>query len=230
MIRKTGELAYVFGIVLCALGVTLSAKSAFGVSMVVAPAYVLHCYFVQFLPWFSFGVAEYAFQGFLILLLSLWARRFKWKYLFSVFTALFYGTCVDLWRLVFGAQIYDLLWQRLISGALGAVVTAFSIALLLRTYLPQQAYELVVKEVSEKGRFPINRVKWIYDLSSLVLAIGLMLVFFREFSFEMIGPGTLVLTLINTPLIALWGRLLDRLSDFSCAAPRLQERYLALFD
>ncbi|MBR5264323.1 MAG: hypothetical protein IKV50_06480, partial [Clostridia bacterium] len=54
-----GELAYVLGLILCALGVCFSANSGFGVSMVVAPAYVLHCKLEPLLPFFSFGVAEY---------------------------------------------------------------------------------------------------------------------------------------------------------------------------
>ena len=230
MIRKTNELSFLFGIVLCGLGVTLSAKSGFGVSMVVAPAYVLYCFLSQYLPWFSFGVAEYCFQGALILLLGLCLRRFKWKYLFSFGVALFYGLCVDLWRLLFGTDVYADMVSRLISAVIGAVVTAFAIALLLRTYLPQQAYELVVKEISGAKGKPINRVKWIYDACSLLLAVALMLLFFGAFSFEMIGPGTLVITLVNTPLIALWGKLLDRVSDFSCAAPKLRTKYEQLFD
>ena len=39
---RFAEIAYVLGIILCPLGVCLSAKSGFGVSMVVAPAYVLY--------------------------------------------------------------------------------------------------------------------------------------------------------------------------------------------
>ena len=39
---RFAEIAYVLGMILCPLGVCLSAKSGFGVSMVVAPAYVLY--------------------------------------------------------------------------------------------------------------------------------------------------------------------------------------------
>ena len=44
------ELAYVMGMILCPLGVCLSAKSGFGVSMVVAPAYVLYLRISETLP------------------------------------------------------------------------------------------------------------------------------------------------------------------------------------
>ncbi len=218
---KTGETAYLLGVVLCALGVCFSAKSGFGVSMVVAPAYVLHCKLSASLPFFSFGAAEYVLQGALIVLLCLAVRRVKFKYLLSFGTAVLYGVVLDLWRLLFGEAVYEQLWQRCLSGVFGAVVTSFAIALLLRTYLPQQGYELVVKELSDRFGWSIGKVKWIYDISSLVAAVLLMLCFFGRFDMEMIGIGTLLLTVINTPLITLCGKLLDRLSDFSPAFPRL---------
>lgn len=220
-VAGTGEIAYLLGIVLCALGVCFSAKSGFGVSMVVAPAYVLHCKLSPYLPFFSFGVAEYVLQGALIVLLCLAVRRVRLKYLLSFGTAVLYGVVLDLWRLLFGEAVYEQMWQRCLSCAFGAVVTALAIALLLRTYLPQQGYELVVKELTDRFGWNMGKVKWIYDISSLVLAIVMMLCFFGRFDMEMIGVGTLLLTVINTPLITLCGRLLDKLSDFSPACSRL---------
>ena len=64
------ELAYVMGMILCPLGVCLSAKSGFGVSMVVAPAYVLYLRISETLPWFTFGKSEYIFQGLLLIVLG----------------------------------------------------------------------------------------------------------------------------------------------------------------
>ena len=65
------ELAYVMGMILCPLGVCLSAKSGFGVSMVVAPAYVLYLRISETLPWFTFGKSEYIFQGLLLIVLGI---------------------------------------------------------------------------------------------------------------------------------------------------------------
>lgn len=222
-VAKTGELAYMLGIILCALGVCFSAKSGFGVSMVVAPAYVLHCKLSPLFPFITFGVAEYLLQGTLIVLLCLAVRRVRFKYLLSFGTAVLYGVVLDGWRLLFGEAVYTELWHRCLSCAFGAIVTAFAIALLLRTYLPQQGYELVVKELSERYGRTLGKVKWIYDISSLVLAVCMMLLFFGKFSFEMIGVGTLLLTVINTPLITLCGKILDRYFKFTPAIPRLRK-------
>ena len=56
------EAAYAVGTLLLALGTALTAYGGFGISMVVAPAYLLHLKLVQLLPFFSFGVAEYALR------------------------------------------------------------------------------------------------------------------------------------------------------------------------
>lgn len=229
-IAGMGEPAYVLGVILCALGVCFSAKSGFGVSMVVAPAYVLHCKLEPLLPFFSFGVAEYVLQGGLILLLCPFVGRFKKKFLLSFGTAVFYGVVLDFWRMLFGTEVPNELWQRAFFCGLGGCITAFAIALLLRTYLPQQGYELVVKELSDRYGWAMGRVKWIYDMSSLVVAILLMLLLFGEFSFSMIGAGTLLLTLVNTPLITGFGKLLDRFFVFTPFFPRFHGFFQKHFD
>lgn len=222
---RIAEAAWVGAVIICGFGVCLSAKSGFGVSMVVAPAYIIYLKVSQTLPWFSFGMSEYCLQGFLIILLSILLKRFKWKYPAAFVTALCYGFALDGWMSIFGTEVYGEMYQRCLACAGGAVITAFAIALFLRTYLPQEGYELVVKEISDKFQFNMNKVKLIYDWSSLGAAIILMLLLFRRFSFEMIGAGTLVMTVINTPLITLFGRLLDSRFDFTPAFESFHEKF-----
>ncbi|MBQ7499630.1 MAG: hypothetical protein IJT91_01920 [Clostridia bacterium] len=223
-IKKTNELAYVLGLLICSLGVTFSANSGFGVSMVVAPAYVLHRKLSLTWGWFTFGVAEYVLQGALIIFLIILLRRFKLKYLLSFVTAILYGLSLDMWRSVIGTAVYPEMYQRIISGVAGCFITSFAIALMLRTYLPQQAYELVVKEITDGFGYDMHKVKWIYDVSSLAFAVLLMLILFGKFSFDMIGIGTLILTVVNTPVIKFCGMILDKISDFSPAFPKLREK------
>lgn len=229
-LTRMGELAWLFAVILCALGVCLTAKSGFGVSMVVAPAYVLHLKLVDALPFFTFGMAEYCLQGLVILILIIVMRRFRYKYLLSFVTAIVYGLALDAWRLLFGPEICTEFSQRLLACAVGIPITAFSIALFLRTYLPQEGYELFVKGLAEGKGYSINKVKWAYDAVSLLTAIVLMLCLFGQFSFEMVGVGTLIMTLINAPLIAFFGKLLDQRIDFSPAFSGFYEWYMKTFD
>ena len=203
------------GLTLTALSVCLAARSGFGVSMVVAPAYILHLKAVEYLPWFSFGVSEFVVEILLILAMIVIVREIRLKYILTFGTAVIYGAVLDMWRGVFGTDIPDDLGQRLLFASLGIVICAFAIALMFRTSWPQQSYDMFVKDVSEHLKIDTDRFKWGYDIASLATAIVLMLALFRTFSFNMIGPGTLVTTVVNAPLIALAGKVIDRVTGSS---------------
>ena len=51
------ELSYLFGMLILAFGNAFMEKADFGMSMVVAPAYLLHLLVSKFLPFFTFGMA-----------------------------------------------------------------------------------------------------------------------------------------------------------------------------
>ncbi len=85
------ELAYVFGIVFVAWGVVLMEMADFGVSMVVAPAYLLYRWLSPAWSVVTFGMAEYCLQAVLLLAMCLLLRRFRVSYLFSFVTAVVYG-------------------------------------------------------------------------------------------------------------------------------------------
>ena len=89
------EAAFFLGLLMLALGTALTVQGDFGISMVVAPAYILHLKLSQVLPWFSFGVAEYVLQAMVLLLLMLVRRKVKGQYLLSLLTAVVYGLLLD---------------------------------------------------------------------------------------------------------------------------------------
>lgn len=223
-IRRFGEAAYAAGLILCALGVCISAKSGFGVSHVVAPAFVLSSYLEPTVSFFTFGFAEYAVQGALLLTLAIFMKRITISYPLAFVTALIYGFTLDMWRLVFGTAPVEELYLKIIFTIVGAFVTGFSIALMLRSYLPQQAYDFTVKEISTVKGYNMTKVKWIYDVSSLAAAVILMLALFGRFDFSLIGPGTLIIAAVNAPLIGLFGKICDRFIDFSPLFPRFASK------
>ena len=199
------EWAYVAGIIILAFGTALMEKADFGMSMVVAPAYLIHLKVSQYLPFFSFGVSEYVFQALLLVLLSLVMGKAKKSYLLSFATAFLYGTVLDgAIRMVGLLPWAGILWRGIFYIA-GLAICSVGVALLLRTYLPPEAYELVVKEFSQKFQMTIGKTKTIYDCCSCLLGIVLSLVFFRGF----IGVkwGTIVCAIIN-------GWLIGRISVF----------------
>ena len=109
------ELSYVFGLIVIALGVSLMEKSDFGVSMVVAPAYVLYRWIGPHWPVFTFGMAEYCLQAVLILLMSALLRRFRLSYLLSFATAVVYGLSYHQYDIMYSASILLVVLVQIIT-------------------------------------------------------------------------------------------------------------------
>ncbi len=220
---RLGELSYVFAMILIALGVVFATKSGFGVSAIVAPAYIIHLKMTSLgFAWFTFGMSQYVTQGLMMLLLCIAVRRFRWRYLGSFLTSVIYGFLIDGWTFVLGQGTYTEMYARILSLIAGIVITSFAIALFFRTYLPQQIYELFVAEIVAVYKFPLSRVKLIFDISMLGLAVVLIFAMGLNF-FDGIGIGTLATALVNVHLITLFGKPLDKVFCFDPAFPRFRE-------
>lgn len=222
-IGKMNETAWILGIVLCALGVCLATKADFGLSMIAAPAYILHVGLIKLLPWYSQGISEYIFQGVLLVLLCIAVQRFRARYLLSFATAVLFGAVLDFWFFVFGGNgAYEALPMRLCVFVISELVTALAIAFFFRTGLPLQIYELFVTELAKRYGWKSTTVKQLYDMSSLVLSLLLALLVNR--SLTGIGIGTVIITVVNAPLIEWFGKQLDRIFVFDslCSKKELQ--------
>ena len=207
------ELAYFFGIFALAIGTSLMTTADFGVSMVVAPAYILHLKFSQALPFFSFGMAEYSLQAILLLFTAAVMRRFKWSYLFSFITAVFYGItldgCLFLVRFL-TADLSNTLFLRLLFYVVGLLFCSVGVSFFFHTYISPAAYELFVKELSERLHINIHKFKTGYDCVSCLISILLSFLFFGLWHFEGVKLGTVLCALINGFLIGKCTAFLDR--------------------
>ena len=201
------ELAYFVGIIVLAFGTALMEKANFGISMVVAPAYIIHLKLSEYMPFFSFGMSEYVFQAVLLVLLSCVMQGFKKSYIFSFATAFLYGTVLDVAiNIVELFPCSGIVWKVIFYSA-GLIICAIGVALLLHTYLPPEAYELVVKELSAKFNVTVGRTKTIYDCCSCILAMFLSICFFN--AFVGVKWGTIVCAIVNGWLIGKFSWLLE---------------------
>ena len=213
------EIAYVLGIVLVALGVMLSEKANFGLSMVVAPAYLLYRWINPMWSVFSFGMAEYFFQAVLIILMAFILRRFRICYLLSFATAVIYGLVLD-GLMALGAFLpASALWQRAIYYILGVVICSAGVSMMFHTYLSPEAYELFVKEVSEHFGVNINKFKTAYDCASCVIGLVMSFLIFGIGKFVGINWGTVLCALVNGLIIGRFSVLYEKLWDFRDALP-----------
>lgn len=215
------EVACVAGLLLLALGTALTAYGNFGISMVVAPAYILHLKIAEYLPFFSFGMAEYLIQALVLAAMMLILRKVRWSDFLSFVTAVLYGLVLDCGSLL-TALLPDLLPLRIGLYVLGVCMCTLGIALQFRTYFPPAAYELFIKKLCARFGWQVHRAKTVYDCISCLVAAGLSWLLLGRL--EGVGIGTVVCALIYGLLIRLHTRILDRIWVFRDRFP-LREKF-----
>ncbi len=95
-LKIPSEVVYILAVALLSLAVAMLTAANFGVSMIVAPAYLLSLK----LEFLTFGQAEYVIQAGLFVVFCIAMRGFKIVYLSSFATCLVYGAALDLWRCI----------------------------------------------------------------------------------------------------------------------------------
>ena len=209
------ELAYIVGLLTLAFGAALMTMADFGLSMIVAPAYILHLKLSQTWSFFTFGMAEYTLQAVLLLITVGVLRRFRVSYLLSFVTAFIYGMLLDGFIELFSTFSFEALYLRVAAYVLGLLFTSFGVTMFFRTYLSPEVYELLVKEVSKKFGVTLSRFKTFYDCGSLVVSVIMTFSFFGLWEFRGIGWGTLVCALVNGWLIGRATKILDKHFEFT---------------
>lgn len=215
----SSELAYGLGILFVALGVALMEKADFGVSMVVAPAYLVYRRLSPVLPFFSFGMAEYCLQALLLAVMALALRRFRAAWLFSFVTAVIYGFVLDGLLALGAALPAGSLWLRGLWYVLGMLMGSMGVACMFRTYLAAEVYELFVKEVSRAFGVEIHRFKTAYDCVSCLTGLIMSFLIFGFGSFVGVSWGTIVCALVNGWIIGRCSAWLQNTFEWRDALP-----------
>ena len=139
-----------------------------------------------------------------------------------------------MWLLILGFEPFQTVWLRYVMLVVGDVCTAIGVACFFRTYLPIQSYDIFVKDVAIRYKTNINIVKLIYDFSLLSISLILAFTLFGDVktfnwsgiyktSFHSLGLGTLITTFINSPLIAISGKIVDKLFGGEPLIPKLKD-------
>ena len=213
-IKISSELVFLLATVILSFSVAMIATTDFGVSMIVAPAYILS----QKFTFLTFGQSEYIIQAILFIVFCIAMKKVKLIYFCSFLSGIIYGAILDLWRLIpiFNQNITtsdDLnLAVKIVFFTVGMLLSSLSIAMYFKTYIYPQVYDFFVKGVSEK--YNINRVKFktCFDASFLLIATALTLLFFK--SFVGINFGTIIMTVLNGTIIGFFSSFLDKHFEF----------------
>lgn len=221
-LARSAELLWLFGIIFVALGVAICSKADLGVSMIAAPAFVVSEAISSLWSGFSVGVTEYIIQGIMLIILCVAIRRFNWRYLLAFAVAVLYGYTLNFFLWIIGSEPFSYVWLRYVMLIVGDIITAFGVACFFRAYMPLQVPELFVAELAARFKLNISKVKSAFDITLLLVSIVLALTLFGDVttfdwstigykSFHSIGVGTLITTAINSPIIALMGKVIDRI-------------------
>ena len=65
----------------------------------------------------------------------------------------------------------------MIPTLVGELFCTLGVSMVFHTYIPPEAYELFVSELSKKLQKPTARLKWVYDVTSCIVAISLSFLF-----------------------------------------------------
>lgn len=220
------EFVYAFAIVLIAFSVAMVAASNFGVSMIVAPAYILS----QKLSFLTFGQSEYIIQSILFIAFCIIMKKPKVVYLFSFLTCLIYGAVLDFWRFiipVFNPSVTSpeeiAFPVRIAFLAVGMVLTSLAVALFFQTYLYPQVYDFFVKGVSTHYKLNRTKFKTCFDFSCLAVACIMTLLFFKKF--VGIGVGTIIMTVFNGTIIGFFSKLFNKYLNVVPLAKSFAEKF-----
>lgn len=208
------ELSYVLGLLTLALGAASMERASFGMSMIVAPAYVLYRKISLVLPFFTFGMAEYTMQAILLVIMLLVLRKFRLSFLFSFVTAVVYGLILDGAMWLTGLIPMEHFLARGAGYVIGMLLSSFGVSLMFHTYIAPEVYELFVKELSAKHQIPIYKYKTGYDIASCLIAVVLSFLFFGFGVFVGVRLGTILCALINGSIIGFFSRILEGRFDF----------------
>jgi uncharacterized membrane protein YczE len=224
LIKKAGELCWVLGLFLISLGTAICSKANLGISMIAAPAFIIHEAIIFHVgkEVISVGILEYLVQTFVLLLMCAIVRGFNWRYVLSFITAICYGLALNMWVAILGDAVFDALWLRWIMFFVGNTCVCIGVAFFFRSYLPVESYELIVHEISRVYKLKMDRVKWVYDGCSLIVSLILALSLFGDVatfdwskiymeSFHSIGLGTALAAVISAPIIHVIDKLFDRI-------------------
>lgn len=225
-IKLYSELVYILAQLGLTLAVAIMAAADFGLSMIVAPAYIVSQKFTIF----TFGQWDYIIQGILFIVFCLCMKKIKFTYFVSFITCVIYGTLLDIWRLIIPMLNPEItapgsmsIAVRILFFIIGELLTAITVTLFFKTYIYPQVCDLFVKGVSEKYNLDRTRFKKIFDLGCLVLSVALTLIFFRKF--VGIKWGTVIITFINGVLIGFFSKLYDKYIETIELFPRFASKF-----
>lgn len=197
-----GEIALILGLICNSLASTLMVKSGFGISAISSVPYTLSLVFDNI----TYGVWNYIFQGFLVLILIILTKNFKIEYLISFFISIIFGYLIDFFNL-FIPLFPNSIVLNTVYFLIGFGIQTIGMCLLLRSMTPVLPIDTFTRDLPKHYNKPYKNIKTKFDLSCLFTTILLSMVFLKRFA--AIGIGTVVCAFITGNVVAYVGNKMD---------------------
>ncbi len=225
-IRIYSEVIYIIALFGLTLAVALLAAADFGLSMIVAPAYIIS----EKIGYFSLGEWAYIVQGLLFIAFCIAMKKIKLIYFVSFITCVIYGYILDMWRVVVPVLNPDVtapgsmdLWLRIVLFIVGEILTGFTVMLFFKSYIYPQVCDFFVMGLVERYNLDQVKFKRIYDISYLVVSIILSLALFG--AFVGIEWGTVIIALVTGPIIGVFSKWYDKHIETVALFPRFEKMF-----
>ena len=183
---------YVVGLFIMAFGVSLSLKSNLGVSPVNSLPNEISLVANSFGINLSLGNAVIIiFSCYVLVQILIKRRRFPLIDLTQVVFSVIFGYFTNFTGMLTNASSYlTSLPLRLLFMAVSMVFIAFGVSIYMNAKLVNMPMEGMTLAISEQLGKPFARVKVVVDCSTVILALGLSLVFLH--GIEGVGVGTVL--------------------------------------
>lgn len=225
-IKIYSEFLYILALIGLPLAVACLAAADFGLSMIMAPAYIIHLK----IGFFTLGEWAYIVQALLFIAFCIAMKKVKLIYFASFITCVIYGYILDMWQIVIPLLNPNVtapgsmnLWVRIALFIIGEILTSLTVMLFFKSYIYPQVCDFFVTGIVSKYKFNQVKFKRIYDLSYLVVSIVLSLSLFG--AFVGIEWGTVVIALITGPIIGVFSKWYDKHFETVALFPKFEKLF-----
>lgn len=174
-------------------GVALCIRSGLGSSVISAIPYVLKLAGdSDRIIGLSTGEWTYVMNCiFVVLQILILRRKFEFVQLFQLLIGFFFGWLLDVNMAITEAFTVDTLMLQIVAQVVGCTVLGIGIAFEIRcgsVTMPGEGLPVALSRVNGK---PFPKMKILVDISLVVIAVSLSYLYFGQWLWVVIGPGTL---------------------------------------
>lgn len=184
-INRQRVLLYIAGLIFCAFGIVITKKCQWGISPDSSLPYVL-----ELITGWSLGTWTMLFQFANAFLQMIVLKKIKSLAIWLQFVyAILYGRLIDLVHMLV-PSVPDQIAFHILYLLIGVVCTAVGLYLLTQMNIVADSLISFVKAVSQITNTSLGKVKNIYDITLVIIAVVVSLIFTHQL--QAIGVATLV--------------------------------------